>query len=139
MELSGMTLFSVIKAPAPIRQFLPILAPLSTVAPHANQGIVANGAAMDDGAVADRAIFADDERVIGIGVEDAVLLHIGAGADADGFDIAARHHAEPDADLGSDPDVADQHGSGGDPADIGVNVGGDAIEGVKGHGSLLRA
>src|SRR5713101_2519947 len=50
-------------------------------------------------------------------VEDAAVLDVGAGADADVVDVAADYGAGPDAGVWADDDVADDYGGG-------VNVGG---------------
>ncbi len=50
-------------------------------------------------------------------MEDAAVLDIGAGADADVVDVAADDRAGPDAGVGANDDVADDNGGG-------VNVGG---------------
>jgi hypothetical protein len=68
--------------------------------------------------VADGYVVADQERVfVAHYVEDATVLDIGAGADADVVDVAAHYGAGPDTGVGTDYDVADDHGGG-------VNVGG---------------
>jgi hypothetical protein len=43
-----------------------------------------------------------------IDVDDAAVLDVGAGADADPVDVAAQHAIVPDARFGPDLDVADQ-------------------------------
>ena len=48
---------------------------------HAHQGIIADGAAVENGPVADGAAPADTDGEARIGVEDAVVLDIGVGAD----------------------------------------------------------
>jgi len=50
-------------------------------------------------------------------MEDAAVLDIGAGADADVVHVAADYGAGPDAGVGPDDDVADDDGGG-------VNIGG---------------
>ena len=66
-------------------------------------------------------VIADEERVfVAHYVEDAAVLDIGAGADADVVDVAADHGAGPDAGVGADDDVADDDGGG-----VHVGRGGD--------------
>src|ERR1700738_5650131 len=50
-------------------------------------------------------------------MEDAAVLNIGAGADANVVHVAADDGAGPDAGVGADDDIADDDGGG-------VNVGG---------------
>src|SRR5882762_156207 len=53
-------------------------------------------------------------------VEDAAVLDVGAGTDADVVDVAADDRAGPDAGVGADDYVADDYGGGGN-----VSGGGD--------------
>ena len=68
--------------------------------------------------MADGDVVAEEERkFVAHDVEDAAVLNIGAGADADVVHVAADDGAGPDAGVGTDDDVADDDGGG-------VNVGG---------------
>jgi hypothetical protein len=62
---------------------------------------------MQNDAMADRAVRPDDERKAHVGVENAVLLNIGAGADRDPLIVAAQHAAEPDIGVLLQRDAAD--------------------------------
>jgi hypothetical protein len=69
-------------------------------------------------AVAYGYVVAQEEReFVAHYVEDAAVLDIGAGADADVVDVAADYRAGPDAGVGANDYVADDYGGG-------VNVGG---------------
>jgi hypothetical protein len=72
---------------------------------------------VDGDVVADGHPVADDDGVaVALAVEDAAVLHIGAGADADGIHVAAQDGVHPDRrtlaedhvakDLRRDVDVA---------------------------------
>src|SRR5216684_4358360 len=85
---------------------------------HADQAAGLDGAAVQGDAVADGDVVAEEEGIfVAHDVEDAAVLNIGAGADADVMHVAADHGAGPDAGVGADDDVADDDGGG-------VNVGG---------------
>ena len=64
---------------------------------HAHQGIIADGAAVENGPVADGAAPADTDGEARIGVEDAVVLDIGVGADNRLLRLRADHRAKIDA------------------------------------------
>ena len=106
---------------------------------HADQRAVADGAAVEDGAVADGAAGTDRQRRAGIGMEHAEVLDVGAGAEADALVVAADHHAEPDADLFAQFDIADDLGAAGDKAEAGRQRGREAIEREDGHGFSRRS
>src|SRR5690606_1424974 len=74
---------------------------------HADQHVVADRAAVDDGAMADGAPLAHHHRTAGIGVHDDVFLQVGAVADGNRLAVAARHRAEPDANILAEPHLAD--------------------------------
>ena len=78
-ELSGNSLPSVTSAPAPTSEFLPIFAPFNDGA-HADQAVVTDRTAMQQGAVTDRAASPDCERKVGIGVHHRVFLNVAVGA-----------------------------------------------------------
>src|SRR5712692_10170499 len=85
---------------------------------HADQAAGLDGAAVQGDAVADGDIVAEEERIfVAHDVEDAAVLNVGAGADADVVHVATHYGAGPDAGVGADDDVADDDGGG-------VNVGG---------------
>ena len=69
---------------------------------------ILDDAALEQGAVADDHVAADDRRQPGSAVDDRVVLHRGALADLDAIEIAAQHGAEPDARTRPDDDVADE-------------------------------
>src|SRR5690606_18210924 len=77
---------------------------------HADQTVLADGAAMQYGTVTDSAAAPDRQRKSGIGVHDRVFLDIGVGTDDDRLIIAARDDAEPDGNIAPNRDVADQGG-----------------------------
>src|SRR5216684_4102164 len=85
---------------------------------HAYQAARLDGAAVQGDAVADGDIVAEEQRIfVAHYVEDAAVLDVGAGADADVVHVAAHDGAGPDAGVGADDHVADNDGGG-------VNVGG---------------
>src|SRR5699024_12812420 len=65
----------------------------------ADQAVVADGAAMQHGLVTDRHALADIERKAFVGMQNAVILNIGARADNEVVDVAAQHRVEPDANI----------------------------------------
>ena len=73
---------------------------------------------MQGDAVADGDVVAEEQGIfVAHYVEDAAVLDIGAGTDADVVDVAADYRAWPDAGVGADDYVADDDGGG-------ANVGG---------------
>src|SRR5579883_2567702 len=74
---------------------------------HADQGAIADKRGMQNDAMADGDALADRHRLSGIGMNDAVILDIGARADGDPFIVAAQHRAEPDAGAGHQTDLSD--------------------------------
>ena len=79
---------------------------------------VLNYAAVHGGVVADRQPVAHDDRVaVALAVKDAAILHIGAGADADGVDVAAQNGVHPDGRALTEDDVAENLRRGVDVAD----------------------
>lgn len=89
--------------------------------------------------MADRAIPADRQRKIGVGVHNAQVLDVGSMADADGFDIAPQHCAKPDGHILSEADVTDHISIWRNPksADRG-QIGYDIIVCVNGQFDSLR-
>ena len=86
---------------------------------HADEGLVAYGAAMEDRAVAHGDAAAHGHGVAKLLVEDAVVLDVGVVADGDGLAVATEHRAEKHAAARADPHVAHHGGVG---RDIGVGV-----------------
>ncbi len=85
---------------------------------HADEAAGLDGAAVQGDAVADGDVVAEEQRVfVAHYVEDAAVLDVGAGADADVVHVAAHNGAGPDAGVGADDNIADDDGGG-------VNVGG---------------
>ena len=75
-------------------------------------------AAVQGDAVADGYVVAQEQGVcVAHYVEDAAVLDVGAGADADVVDVAADYGAGPDAGVRANDHVADDDGGG-------VNIGG---------------
>ena len=103
-EWSGKVLPSVTSARAPTRQPPPIRAPLSTTAPMPISEPSPIDAAMQDRAVADRAVLADLERGAHVGVQRDEILDVGARADDDRLIVAAQNRAEPYADVAPEPE-----------------------------------
>ena len=87
----------------------------------ADQATVLQGAAVDDGGVADRDAGTDGGRRGEVDVHDAAVLDVAALADGGLVEIDANDGAEPDAAFGADLDVADDGGAGRH-----VDGGGDA-------------
>jgi hypothetical protein len=87
---------------------------------EADESAVVEDATMDHRHMADQNVLADDRRQAlasrprRIDVDDSAVLKVGAGADADPVDVAAKHAIVPDARLRADLDVADQPGAGRD-------------------------
>src|SRR5579863_4402420 len=74
---------------------------------HADQGVVADGATVQDRIVADGAVFTDRQRIPGIGVQRGIILDIAAHPDLDPLVVAAQHGIEPDAGAALEPYLAD--------------------------------
>ncbi len=100
---------------------------------HADQAAFAHCGGMNDDAMADGDALADFHRLAGIGMDDALVLHIGIFADGDPVIVAAQHRAEPDAGAFLHPHAADQHRIGRDEA-IGIEFRHDPVNGVERHG-----
>ncbi len=98
---------------------------------HADEGAFAEFAGVDDGGVADGDVFGDIGVVFTVvDMDDGTVLDVGAGADDDGISVGAQDAIVPDAGIGAEAHVTDQHGGGGDPGG-GVDCGPDAVEGVE--------
>src|SRR5918998_1958914 len=82
---------------------------------HPDQGPVSDLAAMHDGVVPDHAPLADHGRETGVGVEDATVLDVGAGADRHRLRVAAQHGPVPDARFFAETHLAYYVGPGRDP------------------------
>src|SRR5579862_3848334 len=75
---------------------------------HADQATIFNYAAVQRDRVADRDVFAEiDAPLLLHAVEDAVVLHVGVGADADLVDVAADDGIHPDGGVFAQDHVAD--------------------------------
>src|SRR5690606_3488 len=113
---------------------------------HADQGAIADGAGVHDGAVADGDVVADGRgiavharvRAAVADVDDGAVLKVAARADAHVVDVAADHRAGPHGAVVADLHVADD-GGGGIDVDAGAERGPDAAVGtdVDGHGRIL--
>jgi len=74
---------------------------------HADQTEILNLATMQDNTVANRNPIADDAWSNAMtGMEDAMILDVGTGANPDIMHIAAKHGLEPDAGIIANPDSA---------------------------------
>ena len=99
----------------------------------ADQRLLADLGAVHDAAVADGGVAADHQGLAGRGVQDRVVLHVGALADHDRADVGAQHGAVPDAGALLDGHVADQGRGRGDEG-VGVDGGALALELEQWHG-----
>jgi len=80
---------------------------------HADEGVVLDGAGVQERHVADRDVLADDGRHAARGdVDHRAILDVAVLADTDARPVAAQHAGEPDAGVGGDVDIADQGGVG---------------------------
>ncbi len=79
-------------------------------AAHADQAIIADFAAVEDGAVADGHIIAELQRGIQADVEDGVILNIGVAADRHFVHIGAQDGVEPDGGMIFESDSAADDG-----------------------------
>jgi len=77
---------------------------------HADHGMVTDGAAVDDGSVTDGAAFPNS----GLGMENAVVLNVGAGTDVDFSRITTDDRAVPDVDSILQLNISHHRGIGGD-------------------------
>lgn len=94
-------------------------------------------AAVNEGHVADEDIVVDFGAVALAGyMDDAAILNVGAGANDDALDIAAQHAIILDRAFGTEDDIADDLGAGGDPGGF-VDLGAGTGEGVVGHGRKI--
>src|SRR5690606_29151077 len=101
---------------------------------HADQAVVADGAAMQQRAMADRTALADGEREAWVRVHDRVFLHIRVFANHDRFIVATDDGTEPDADIATDMDIADERHIRGKPVCVLVlEPGLCCIDCVDGH------
>ena len=89
----------VTSAPAPTMQSSRDASAVEDDRAHADERIVADGAAVQDRTMADGAAAADRYRAAGVGVDDRKLLEVALGANDDRLAIAAQDRAEPDADV----------------------------------------
>src|SRR3954470_22795348 len=78
--------------------------------PDPDQRARPDRAAVQHGEVADRDVGADGEREAGVGMEDAVVLHVAPLPDRDRLVVAAQDRTPPDRGVALEPDLADQHG-----------------------------
>ena len=106
-ELSANSLPSVTTAPAPTRQFPPILAPLSTTAPMPMRLFAAMLQPCRTTLWPMTQFVADLERKARIGVQRGVVLDLRALAELDPFVVTAQHRVEPDAGIGLEPHPPD--------------------------------
>src|SRR5882672_3771361 len=91
---------------------------------HADEAAIFEATSMDQRHVPDRHIGADPHwRLAGRAVDDGAVLNVAVGADDDRRDVAAQHAAEPDTGILADLDIADDDGAGRDEG-----AGGDAWE-----------
>src|ERR1043166_5728674 len=81
---------------------------------HPYQDVIADGCAVNDGAVTQCALFADGKGCIGVDVQRAIVLDVGAAADDYGGAVSAHDGVVPDACPCMYGDVADDHRAGGD-------------------------
>jgi hypothetical protein len=77
---------------------------------HADHAVLAHDAAMQDGAMADVAIFLDDGVAAGKAVHYTAVLHVGAGTDEQATEVAAQAGTGTDVGARTDVHVTDQHG-----------------------------
>jgi len=113
----GKTLPSATSVPAPMR----ILANLCTVhgdGTHADHDPVAQRAAMQDGAMPHRYPMPDSQGRPGIGMEDRAILDMALGADDDRHIVGADDGAEPDAGASAQQRLVDDVGGRRDPAGV---------------------
>lgn len=83
--------------------------PVQDDRPHADEGVVANFAGVEDGPVANRDVIADYGRGVVVHVDDTVILDVGILADDDVGDISPEHGVKPDAGPLLDDDAADEN------------------------------
>lgn len=102
---------------------------------HPHQGAVLDRAAMKDGGMADSDIGPDLGGEAGVGVDNGVILDVAAWADEDAVGIPTQHGAVPNARLGSDFDMTDDDGSGGEEGGWvdEFGVGADDVHGNEGR------
>ncbi|MFM2183159.1 MAG: hypothetical protein RJB61_1453 [Actinomycetota bacterium] len=104
-------------------------------------GIADEAAALDRATlevhhVADHTVVTDHGGVLGRGVQDAIVLDARPSTDGDVALVAAQHGTRPDARLGADSHVADDHGIGVHVC-IGVDRGHGIAERIHGHGRTV--
>ncbi len=63
----------------------------------------------------DRAILTDGQGKAQIGVQQRSVLHVGAGANENLFEVAAQNGTKPDRHPGLEPHLADDVRAGRDP------------------------
>src|SRR5215212_6512364 len=85
---------------------------------HADETVVFDLAPMHDGVVAHDASLTDERRVAWVRMQDAPVLDVGPGPDADRLRIAAQHGPVPDARFFLQVDVPDDVGSRRDPGGL---------------------
>ena len=137
MELSGISLPSVIRLPAPIRQLRPMRAPLRMMELYADQAAVADRASVQHHHVADGNVCANGEWRPVIGMQNRVVLHVAILAHFDGIIVAAQYGAEPYACVLLQDDIANHDGIGRYPVFVvsPATVGYDATQVVNIHPS----
>ena len=105
---------------------------------HPDQRVVANGAAMQHGLMADGAIAPDGERRSHVGMQHAAILDVASFADQDELIVTAQHRAEPDAGIALELHFADDDRIGRNPVFIlRRKLGHDAIERIDRHAPTL--
>src|SRR4029077_9928508 len=104
---------------------------------HSDDGIVADGCAMDDRAMAHRHIRAQGQGNAGVGMQHAKILDIGVLADADPVIVTAQHASEPHACPSCEPHPPDEDRVRRKPIlPFGRQFRAPAVERVKWHAGL---
>ena len=86
----------------------PLTSALQDRRTHPDQGAALDYPALHGGQVADGHLVLQDGRQPLGGVQDAVVLHVAAGADHDRSEVGPQHRSVPDARAGGHGHVADQ-------------------------------
>jgi hypothetical protein len=133
-ELSGIDLPSGISAPAPIKAVAPDRGSVQDHRADADQGIVADRAAVQHDHVPDGHTVADDQRKAEVGVQDAAVLNVRPLAHGDRLVVAAQHAVPPDAGIAPEADLAYEHGGRRDPALLAGRADAVITEGVTHEG-----
>ena len=111
----------------------PTTAQCSTTLPDPARRLVLEDAALEMGEMADDAAVTDDGGEAGPGMDHGAVLNGRTRPDPDFAEVAAQDGMGPHARLGADRHVADDDGVGMDEG-VGVDVRGDAVQFVDGHG-----